>query len=93
MIPRASDGTFSTALEDWVRVLRSASGRITWRVVAATLAIAAALEVWVIFEFTFDNTAPEVGDPVSALEAYLSGAIINIAMAFAIMFATFVADE
>jgi len=80
-------------LADWAEIGRTAFNRITGRVAAVTVAIAAALEIWVIFEFAFDATYPDVGNRVSALQASVSGAIINLVMAFAIMFAAFVADE
>ena len=74
-------------------VLPSAIRRITWQVVAATAAIAAALEVWTIYEFAFDGANPGDGVPASTAQLCLSGAIINLGMAFSIMFATLVADE
>jgi hypothetical protein len=68
------------------RALRSAVQRISWRVVGATLAIAVALEAWLVFEIA-------VGPKLPAAEGYVSGAIINLLMAFSIMFTTLVADE
>jgi hypothetical protein len=73
--------------------LHAASRRVTWRVVAATLAIAAALEVWSVYEFVFDSLGPSLGTQIPAVRFYISAAIINLLMAFAIMFTTFVADE
>ncbi len=68
---------------------RSALRRITWKVVAATLAITAALEVWSVFGNALD---PEASQSTAA-EADLSFVVINLAMVFAIMFTTLVADE
>jgi len=93
MNTRALEASVLPAPAAWVGILRSASRRINWRVVAATAAIAAGLEIYVIFEFTFDGVTPGSGPPVPAQEVYVSGAVINIVMAFAMMFATFAADE
>ena len=68
---------------------RSALRRVTWKVVVATLAITAALEVW----SAFDNALDPNANGSTAAEANLSSIIINLAMAFAIMFTTLVADE
>jgi Histidine kinase len=68
---------------------RSALRRITWKVVAATLAITAALEVWSVFENALDSDA----SGSTAAEADLSFVVINLAMTFAIMFTTLLADE
>ena len=68
--------------------LRGAVEHVTWRVVGATLAIAVALEAWSVMDVVFVS-----GPKLSAAEAYLSAAIINLLMAFSIMFTTLVADE
>ena len=68
--------------------LRGAVEHVTWRVVGATLAIAVALEAWSVMDMVFRS------DPkLPAAEAYLSATIINLLMAFSIMFTTLVADE
>jgi hypothetical protein len=99
MSARALEAGVLPAPGDALGVLRLAGGRITWRVVLATAAIAAALEVYTIYEFSVHaqmfptNGVTPGGGGVAALRVYLSDAIINVIMAFAIMFATFVADE
>jgi hypothetical protein len=60
--------------------------RLSWRVVGITLAIMAALDVWFVYELRVDSTQQPP-------ESYVSGAIINLLMAFSIMFATLVAEE
>jgi hypothetical protein len=70
-----------------VAAFRSALRRITWKVVAATLAIAAGLEVWDIFDTALFR------DASTTAEADLSFVVVNLAMAFAIMFTTGIADE
>ena len=62
--------------------------RITWRVVATTIGIAIALNTWSVFDIA-NETIPQI-PPV---EAYLSGTVVNLFMAFCIMFTTLVADE
>ena len=62
--------------------------RITWRVVATTIGIAIALDTWSVFDIA-NETIPQI-PPV---EAYLSGTVVNLFMAFCIMFTTLVADE
>jgi hypothetical protein len=61
---------------------------VSWRVVGATLAIAVALDVWLLVELAYER-----GSKLPTAEGYLSGAIINLLMAFCIMFTTLVADE
>lgn len=68
--------------------LAAAIRRVTWRVVATTLAISLALEAWFIFDVA-SETVPQI----PAAEAYISGAVVNLLMAFCIMFATLVAEE
>jgi len=82
-----------SAFTEWGVIFRSATGRVSWRVVATTAAIAAALELYVIFEFTVDGTNPGDAPSVPAAQVYLSGAVINFVMAFTLMLATFMADE
>ena len=62
--------------------------RISWRVVGTTLAVMLALDAWLIIDITLADPPK----PLSAQE-YLSGMIINLLMAFSIMFTTLVADE
>ena len=69
-------------------VFRGALRRITWKIVAATIAIVAGLEVWSVFDNTLNSSAT-----AQTAEANLSSIVINLAMAFAIMFTTLVADE
>ncbi len=61
---------------------------ITWRVAATTFAISLALDAWALCEIASDST-PQI--PVA--EAFLSLMVVNLVMAFCIMFATLVADE
>jgi len=68
--------------------LRGAVEHVTWRVVGATLAIAVALEAWSVMNVLFVS-----GPKLPAAEAYLSATIINLLMAFSIMFTALVADE
>jgi signal transduction histidine kinase len=68
--------------------LRGAVEHVTWRVVGATLAIAVALEAWFVIEVAFES-----GPKLPMAEAYLSVTVINLLMAFSIMFTTLVADE
>jgi hypothetical protein len=70
----------------------SALRRITWKVVATTLTIAAGLEVWDVFENAI-NTGPFAISAATAAEADLSFIVINLAMAFTILVTTLVADE
>jgi hypothetical protein len=60
--------------------------RLSWRAAAITLAIMAALDVWLVFELASV-------EPTQPVESYVSGAVINLFMAFFIMFATLTADE
>jgi hypothetical protein len=70
------------------RAVRRAVARVTWRAVATTLAIAVALGAWSMWEFA---VAP--GPPLPPGRAYLSAMIVNVSIAFGMMFTTFVADE
>jgi hypothetical protein len=68
--------------------LQGAVRHISWRVVGITLAISAALDVWLLVDLAGED------DPkLPAVEGYLSGAIVNLLMAVCIMFTTLVADE
>lgn len=69
---------------------RAALRRITWKMVAATVAIAAGLEVWSVFDNALNPNANATGHTA---EANLSSVVVSLAMAFAIMFTTLVADE
>jgi len=69
-------------------VLQAAVAHVTWRVVAATLAIAIALQAWFLMDVVFER-----GPRLPPAEAYLSATIINLLMTFSIMFTTLVADE
>jgi len=66
----------------------AAARHVSWRVVATTLAIMIALDAWLVFDIAY-----QVGTKLRGAEGYLSGAIINLLMAFRIMFTTLVADE
>jgi len=66
----------------------AAARHVSWRVVATTLAIMIALDAWLVFDIAY-----QVGTKLRGAEGYLSGAIINLLMAFCIMFTTLVADE
>jgi hypothetical protein len=66
--------------------LQGAVLHVTWRIAGATVAIAVALVVWSVFGSRRDPNLP-------AVEVYLSATIINVLVAFSIMFATLVADE
>jgi len=72
-----------------LKSVRDAIRRVTWRVVGATLAIAVALDAWSVMDLNI--AAPS--RPTPPAEAYLSAAIINMLVAFSMMFTTFVADE
>jgi Histidine kinase len=81
------------AARGYAAALQAASRRVTWQAVVATVAIAAALEVWLVYEFALSLAIPGQGAPAPAIQVYVSGAIINLVMAFTMMFATLVADE
>ena len=68
--------------------LQAATQHVSWRVVATTLAIMIALDAWLVFDIAY-----QVGTKLRGAEGYISGAIINLLMAFCIMFTTLVADE
>jgi histidine kinase len=68
--------------------LQRVLARVTWRVVATALAIAVALGAWSMWEF-----AVAAGPQLPPGGAYLSAMIVNVSMAFAMLFTTFVADE
>jgi hypothetical protein len=68
--------------------LLGAVRHISWRAIVITLAIMGGLDLWLVVE-----TAQEFEPMLPAIETYISGAIINLLMAFCIMFTTFVADE
>jgi Histidine kinase len=71
-----------------LKCVRAAIGRVTWRVVGATLAIAIALDAWSVMDLTISGPSR----PMPPAESYLSAAIINLLVAFSMMFTTFVAD-
>jgi hypothetical protein len=71
-----------------LNALLAAVRHVSWRAIAITLAIMAALDLWMIVDVAY-----EVVPKLPAAEAYISGAIINLLMAFYIMFTTFVGDE
>src|SRR4029077_16310597 len=68
--------------------LQAATQHVSWRVVATPLAIMIALDAWLVFDIAY-----QVGTKLRGAEGYISGAIINLLMAFCIMFTTLVADE
>ncbi|TMG82200.1 MAG: hypothetical protein E6H78_15170 [Betaproteobacteria bacterium] len=69
--------------------LQAALRRVSWRVIGTTLAITVALDAWLVFDIAYQR----VSWRAPAAEEYVSGAIINLLMAFCIMFTTLVADE
>jgi Putative regulator of cell autolysis len=68
--------------------LRAAVRHVSWRVVGTTFAIMVALDAWLVFDIVY-----QIGTKPPGAEGYISGAIINLLMAFCIMFTTLVADE
>ncbi len=87
--------TFAISTKDSVAAglrdaLRGAVKHITWRAVGIALAIAIALEAWSVMDVVF-GSAPKT--PAEAAQNYMSATIMNLVMAFCIMFATLVADE
>jgi hypothetical protein len=71
----------------WRTAIRKAGARVTGRVVVTTFAIAIALQVWSLYDAAL--AAP---DSVAS-KRYVSLMIVNVLIAFSIMFTTFVADE
>lgn len=69
------------------RAIRRAASRVTWRVVLATFAIALALQAWSLYDSAFASADSFNGG------AYVSSMIVNVTIAYSIMFTTFVADE
>ena len=67
-------------------VLKRALARVTPQVVVATFAIAFALEAWSLYEAVYGAGGPPA-------QVYLSSVIINVLIAFSMMFTTFVAEE
>ncbi|HSU43308.1 MAG TPA: histidine kinase [Casimicrobiaceae bacterium] len=66
--------------------IKRALGRVTPQVVVATFAIAFALGAWSLYDAAYGaGTAPA--------QVYLSSIIVNVLIAFSMMFTTFVADE
>ena len=61
--------------------------RISWRIVAGTLAIAAAMDAWVMFDVIYYN------QPTPVPQAFAAATIVNLSMALCILLATLVADE
>ena len=72
-----------------LKCVRDAIGRVTWRVVGATLVIAVALDAWAVIDLNFAGPS----QPAARAESYLSAAVINLLVAYSMMFTTFVADE
>ena len=68
------------------RAIERALERVTPQVVVATFAIAFALEAWSLYEAVY-------GAGAAPAQVYLSSVIINVLIAFSMMFTTFVADE
>jgi hypothetical protein len=68
--------------------VQGALRRISWRIVGITVAIMIGLDAWLVIDIVL-AAGPR---PFSA-EEYLSGAIINLLMAFSMMFTTLIADE
>lgn len=66
-------------------LLRSIAGRITWKMVGATFAIALALQAWFAIEFDLLSQHASQNDAVRATS--------NLLMAYCVMLATLVADE
>jgi len=83
--------TKTSAAADLRDTFLGAAEHLTWRVVGATLAIAVALEAWLVVDVVFGWSGQEPRLP--AAEAFLSRTIVNLLMAFCIMFTTLVADE
>jgi hypothetical protein len=65
-------------------VLRSIAGRLTWKIVGATFAIAVALQAWFAIEVGLSKSGPH---------DYGVRPTINLLMAYGVMLATLVADE
>jgi hypothetical protein len=68
--------------------LQAAIRYLSWRVLGTTLAIMIALDAWLVVDIAY-----QVGTKLPGVEGYVSGAIINLLMAFCIMFTTLVADQ
>ena len=66
-------------------VFRSIAGRLTWKMVGATFAIAIALQAWFMIEVTLLMPEASQNDTVRATS--------NLLMAYCVMLATLVADE
>jgi len=64
-----------------------ALGRLRWRTLGVTLAIAIVFEGWVLVEMA------DIYPSMNARESYLSGTLVTFAMAFSIMLCTVIADE
>ncbi len=64
-----------------------AVGRLRWRTLGVTLAIAIVFEGWVLVEMA------DIYPSMNARESYLSGTLVTFAMAFSIMLCTVIADE
>jgi len=77
--------SFGTRL---LHAVERAIARITWRVAAATLAIALALETWSMLEWMLQS-----GPKLSWSANYISTTIVNIVIAFSMLATTFIADE
>jgi histidine kinase len=75
----------ATGLRD---ALQAALRHVSWGVVGTTFAIMVALDAWLVFDIAYQH-----GTNLPEAEGYISGAIVNLLMAFCIMFTTLVADE
>jgi hypothetical protein len=73
--------------------IRAAAHRITWRVAGATLAIAVALDTWSLVDLFIGSSMSIAEIKTAAMQEYVSTATVNVLLAFAILFTTFVADE
>jgi len=72
----------------WRGALARACARITRHVALATFAIALALHAWSLFDAAHSS---EPAPPLAAI--FASSMIVNVLIAFSMMFTTFVADE
>jgi hypothetical protein len=71
----------------WRKAFARAGSRVTWRVVVATFAIAVAMQAWSLYDSAF------AASQMFVTRTYVSSMIVNVLIAFSIMFTTFVADE
>ena len=73
-------------------LLRGAVKHVTWRAAGTTLAIAIALQLWSIIS-AYQVAFFAVNRRGQTADFYVSEFIVNLVMAFCILFATLVADE